>query len=241
MRKLQTFSQRTMVDILKADPDYVDNFMVRSVYNSAAIEGNTLSQGETEVLLIDGFVPNFKRPVSLRELHEVSNLRTCWEYTLSNCYKQITVTILNRLHRIIMRSIDEEGGLFKKTQNIVGSRLTTSPSNTPLEMQYLISNLVDGRLAYAKSDEDIVEAVAWSHLEFEKIHPYADGNGRTGRALMNFILLGENLPPIVVEVQEKAEYLDYLRTDDVKGLAEFVRKRIDIEKELLNRNGPIVP
>lgn len=240
MDKSKSFS-KSVVDLIKDDYGYLESFLVRSVHNSAAIEGNSLSESETQVLLLDGFVPSFNRPVSLREIHEVSNLKICLDYILDNCHKPITITILHRLHRIIMRSIDEEGGSFKKTQNIVGGRLTTSPSNTPTEIQYLLNNLVEGRLAYAKCEEDIIEAVAWSHLEFEKIHPYSDGNGRTGRALMNYILLSQNLPPVVVEVMFKAEYLNYLKSDDYLGLAKFIKKGIEFEKSLLNRNGNLIP
>jgi Fic family protein len=237
---MDAFNKKDLVELIKEDTQYLESFLVRSVHSSAAIEGNTVTESETQVLLVDGFVPVFSRPVSLREVNELQNLKAAWNYVLEVCKLDLSISVIHNIHKLVMTNIDGEAGAFKRTQNIVGSRLTTAPEKVPTEMQYLISNLMDGRLKYVESEEDLLEAVAWFHLEFEKVHPYPDGNGRTGRLLINWVLLHEGCAPVVINVATKAEYLDCLRNDDVKGLAKYLKDALEVERNLLNRNGEIV-
>ena len=68
----------------------------------------------------------------------------------------------------------------------------------------------------------IIEAVFQQHIAFERIHPFLDDNGRVGRALMVYICLQNNIAPIVVTKENKAEYINYLNTEDVMGFTWFV-------------------
>ena len=78
--------------------------------------------------------------------------------------------------------------------------------------------------------EGIVEAISRQHIAFERIHPFSDGNGRVGRALMVYTCLQRGIAPIVVTKDNKAEYISYLNTEDVVGLTKFSLKLNDDEE-----------
>ncbi|MFB5265507.1 Fic family protein [Paenibacillus enshidis] len=240
MKSMSSFGEKDIVRIIRGDHEYLQSILVRSVYNSAAIEGNSISIDETQVLLVDGFVPAFKRAVTTRELYELTNLSSVWNYILNHCTAELTISVMHEVHQLTMFNIDDNSGRFKRTQNMVGGRLTTKPENVSTEILYALDDLMNAKFIYSKTEEDIVEAVAWFHLTYEKIHPYEDGNGRTGRALVNYLLLQNNLPPVVVKVEDRAEYYSYLRTDDYLGLAKYFMKSMEEEKAFLNRKGKVV-
>ncbi|MFB5758834.1 Fic family protein [Paenibacillus medicaginis] len=226
---MYSYGEKDIVRIIRGDHEYLQSILVRSVYNSAAIEGNSISIDETQVLLVDGFVPAFKRAVTTRELYELTNLSSVWNYILNHCTAELTISVMHEIHQLTMFNIDDNSGRFKRTQN-----------NVSTEILYALDDLMNAKFIYSKTEEDIVEAVAWFHLTYEKIHPYEDGNGRTGRTLVNYLLLQNNLPPVVVKVEDRAKYYSYLRTDNYLGLAKYFMKSMEEEKALLNRKGKVV-
>lgn len=223
-----------IVSEMYANPDYLDDLMVRMVFNSAAIENNTITIDETRSLLVDGIIPNFRRKVSSRELYELANLKSAWHHVILHVDEPITIRYMHHLHKLVMSNIDEKAGSFKKSQHMIGGELTTPPEKTPTEVLYLIDHLYHGSLAYAQTEHDIIRAAIAFHIGYEKIHPYPDGNGRTGRLLLNHILLANQVAPFVIRAEDKAYYYKCLRERDEASLANYAAERIGEERLLID-------
>lgn len=92
---------------------------------------------------------------------------------------------------------------------------------------------------YNNDEQDIFTKVAIYHIEFEKIHPFEDGNGRTGRLLINYELIKNNLPPVVIEKEGRVKYFEFLRNNDIKGFAEWIKELSIREEERMKKFGHI--
>ena len=134
----------------------------------------------------------------------------------------------------IKNAIDGVAGTFKTIPNmVIGASFTpTQPYMVITELQEWILNL-EAQLESQKK-EGIIEAICRQHIAFERIHPFSDGNGRVGRALMVYICLQKGIAPIVVTKEDKAEYISYLNTEDVNGLTKFSLKLNADEESRIN-------
>ncbi len=208
---------------------YLQNLMVYMAHHSTAIEGNSLTLGEVKSILIDEYIP---RPMDLRELNEVLNYKALLPYLLEHQAEDITLSGIKDINQIIMNNIDSRGGQFKVIANaIIGADFTpTPPYMVPEELKKWVDDL-SWRLENAKSDEEKVFAIMDQHLRFERIHPFADGNGRTGRALIIWSCLHENLTPIVIEKEQRKVYINALNRSDAKGLLALAKEIQVKEKE----------
>lgn len=215
---------------MKTSNDYLDDLLVRMAHHSTAIEGNSLTQGETKSILIDGYVP---RAMNLRELNEVINYKGFMQVIrekLDNL-PPLSLELVKKIHFLLCQNaIDGVAGVFKTIPNmIIGASFTpTQPYMVITELQDWILNLeaqIEGQ-----GKEGIIEAICRQHIAFERIHPFSDGNGRVDRALMVYTCLQRGIAPIVVTKEDKAEYISYLNTQDVAGLTGFSLK-LNAEEE----------
>ena len=210
--------------------EYFDDLLVRMAHHSTAIEGNTLTQGETKSILIDGFVP---RAMNLRELNEVMNYKSFMQKIRSEFENlpPLSLDLIKEIHKLLCQNaIEGVAGAFKTIPNmIIGASFTpTQPYMVITELQEWILNLeaqLEGR-----DKNGIVEAICRQHIAFERIHPFSDGNGRVGRALMVYTCLQTNIAPIVVTKENKGEYINYLNNEDVDGLTKFALKLVSNEE-----------
>ena len=101
-------------------------------------------------------------------------------------------------------------------------------------MQQWVDNL-NFQLENAKSDRDIIKVVTDFHIQFERIHPFTDGNGRTGRMLMNYSLMQKDLPPLIIQGSERAKYTNLLAKQDIDGFTEFSYQLIKEEAKRMER------
>ena len=97
-------------------------------------------------------------------------------------------------------------------------------------MMYYIYN-------YNHDEQDIFTKIARYHIEFERIHPFEDGNGRIGRLLINYEFLKNNLPPVVIAKEDRVKYFEFLRNNDSNGLAEWLKDLSTREKERMKKFG----
>ena len=217
-------------------PEYLSDLMVRMAHHSTAIEGNTLTQGETKSVLVDGYVP---RAMDMRELNEVLNYKAFMTFLVeqSTSGTPLSLSLIRKVHAILCRdAIEGMPGQFKQRPNmIIGAAFTpTPPYLVPSALTDWIDNLA-AQMDAAASDSDKVLAICRQHIAFEHIHPFPDGNGRVGRALMVYSCFLDEITPIVIPVDRRKEYINYLNTEDLQGFATFAeelqedeRKRIEM-------------
>jgi Fic family protein len=209
--------------------DYSDDLLVRMTHHSSAIENNTITLSETISILLHHTIPN---KVSVREFYEVENHRMAFQYIIEHIEHEFTISLIHDVHSLLMDRLHHERGRFKSQDNaIVGATFqTASPRETPSLMHQWIQNL-NYKIQNAESKEDIVASICASHIEFERIHPYADGNGRTGRLLMMHLLLQNQVLPLVILKENKHEYIQFLENQDVQGFATYALAGIEKEQQ----------
>ena len=169
------------------------------VYNSNAIENSTLTLRETEKILLE---LETSRDVSVRELFEAKNLARVIEYIRNNPELPLTTETILLLHRMLMTGINDGiAGRFRSKGEYV--RVGTHVAPAPEYVEILITNLLAD---YASSDEDyFLDRISKFHLEFERIHPFNDGNGRIGRVLIHLQLAKLGYPPLIIRSKGKQD------------------------------------
>jgi len=216
-------------------PNYAEDVLVRFAQNSAAIEGNTLTLSDTVTLLLDQLTP--AAGVSLREVYEVANHRG----TLVRILKAIgddeplTGSLVRDFHSLLMDHLAFDRGQFKTSSNTVlgASRDPAPPSRVPsLMMQW--ADQTEWQTGHL-NDEALLEAIAGSHISFERIHPFSDGNGRTGRAIIAYQTIRRYGFPAIISVADKSEYIRLLETEDIPGFADLLAVRLANEADRYTR------
>lgn len=200
-------------------PNYLKDVLVRLAHHSSAIEGNTITLPETATIILDQTLPNNPN-ITQREYFEVLNHEQTFEYVIDQIQNgtPLSITVIKDIHEKLTDRLQYDKGKFKENENYIqGAEFSTAP---PQEVPELINQLV-GNLVYkidaAHSDEEVVKAILESHIIFEKIHPFSDGNGRTGRMVMNYSLLERGLPPLIINKENKGVYHRMLHEAQIKS------------------------
>jgi len=212
--------------------EYMEDILVRIAHHSTAIEGNTLTQAETISILIHNFIP---RDMSEREYYEVKNYRKAFN-TLLEADRKITTELIKKYNKYIMENLHDLNGKFKTTQNLIlGAEFEpTKPYLVPFEIEDWCNNL-SYRLDNAKTNEEKVEIIMDQHIKFEKIHPFNDGNGRTGRLLIIHSCLKEDLEPIIIPKEEKGKYINLLASENLKELTKWALQLQEKERDRIEK------
>lgn len=205
-------------------------FMLEFNYNSNHIEGNTLTYGQTELLLLFGKVVNAANMKDLEDM-KASNVGLNMMQEQAASEYPLTETFIRQLHQTILRedytvyrqlpggqqtSYVVHAGVYKTRPNSVitrsGERFEyASPEETPALMTDLVSWYQEEE---QKGELTLAELCALFHYRYIRIHPFEDGNGRIARLLVNFILTRHHYPMIVVKSADKENYLNALSTCD---------------------------
>lgn len=211
--------------------EYMLDLCIRMAHHSTAIEGNTLSQDETASIILNGYI---SKQMNEREFYEVRNYKDLMSIFIDNLKenKRLDSTLIKEFHSIIMKDLLYNKGEFKTTQNaIIGSTLETAkPYLVPTKIKDLSDNLYF-KIDKATNNDDKLRAILEAHIEFEKIHPFSDGNGRTGRFLIIYSYLEQNLAPIIIPKEQKGRYINVLRTNNINDFMEFSKEIQSVEKE----------
>ena len=212
--------------------EYMEDILVRMAHHSTAIEGNTLTQAETISILIHNFIP---RDMSEREYYEVKNYRKAFNKLLE-ADRKITTELIKKYNKYIMENLHDLNEKFKTTQNLIlGAEFEpTKPYLVPFEIEDWCNNL-SYRLENAKTNEEKVEIIMDQHIKFEKIHPFIDGNGRTGRLLIIHSCLKEDLEPIIIPKEEKGKYINLLASENLKELTKWALQLQEKERDRIEK------
>jgi len=205
-------------------------FMLEFNYNSNHIEGNTLTYGQTELLLLFGKVVDAANMKDLEDM-KASNVGLNMMQEQAASEYPMTETFIRQLHQTILRedytvyrqlpggqqtSYVVHAGVYKTRPNSVitrtGERFEyASPEETPALMTDLVSWYQEEE---EKGELSLAELCALFHYRYIRIHPFEDGNGRIARLLVNFILTRHHYPMIVVKSSDKDNYLNALSICD---------------------------
>lgn len=220
----------TILEFILSHQEYLEDLITRSTYHSNAIEGSTLTYAETYAILYNdnSFKIEGKEP---REIYEAINHKKALELVFKNLQnnEEFNERFIKKLNEIINRDIKDTQGYRSIQVFIQGSEhIPPEPEKVPNLMIYYIYN-------YNHNEQNIFAKIARYHIEFEKIHPFEDGNGRTGRLLINYELLKNNLPPVVITKDDRVKYFEFLRKNDSNGLAEWIKELSSREKERMEK------
>lgn len=217
-------------DFIFENRDYFEDYITRSTYHSNGIEGNTLSYAETYAILWND--NSFTVNTQPRELYEAINHKYALNYVLNNLDQDLSESMIKHIAITINKNINEIDGCRKGPVFIRGAEhIPPAPDQLPQLMMYYVYNY--NHTAY----DGIFEKIAATHLEFERIHPFSDGNGRTGRLLINYELLRHDIPPVVIPKDERTSYFDMLSSNDQQSLSRFLKTLSIREYERLKKFG----
>lgn len=194
--------------------DTIQDLICNMIYNSCAIEGNKLSLPDTTELLYGGI--DYNIVASRRDINDTINNKEALEYLLS-C-DVIRNSEIIKCNEIINKNILNTKG-FKTADNKIkgSSSLTTRYDKVPEEIYKICKE-------YEESKDDIVKKIAKFHMDFEHIHPFVDGNGRTGRLIMIAQAIKANVKIHIITKEERNEYINILDKFDYAGLENLLRK-----------------
>jgi Fic family protein len=196
-------------------------------HNSTALEGNTLTLGETAFILSEGLTVSGK---SLREHQEIAGHARAIEllYDLLKQDKPITENDLFVLHQAVQTSIVvdiyqpigawkcEPNGTYALTSDNKQTFIDyATPSDVPVLMTEWLA-MLNNALALTMDSENVLGIYSDLHLAFVRIHPFADGNGRMARLVSNLPILKSGLPPILIDRNRRREYLMALSAYDIE-------------------------
>lgn len=216
-----------------------DEFLIDFTYNSNAIEGNTLTLQETALILNEGITISEK---PLKEHLEVVGHKEAYLY-VEDLVKEKTLLserIIKDIHSIVLMDKPQDKGIYRQVPvRIVGAANTlTQPWEVPIKMEQLLKSYNTDMQSL-----HIIERLAIFHLEFESIHPFIDGNGRTGRLLLNMALMGNGYPTINVKFADRRKYYDcftkYHESDKnptamIQLIASYIEEALDMYLDILS-------
>jgi Fic family protein len=187
--------------------DFINNFVVSYTYNTTSIEGNTIPLADVKKILLDEKIELKNK--TLREVYDLRNTKNTFINIFNNKFK-INLNKIIDIHKNLVKDTDNRTGFRHFDVRVFKSHFDSSPY---FRIEKELIELLDW---FKHSKENIFVKAVIFHHKFEKIHPFADGNGRTGRMLLNLMLLDKDYPPLIITKKNRLRYLDVLSIADKK-------------------------
>jgi Fic family protein len=207
-------------------------FRIGLTYTSNALEGNTLTESETKIVLEEGITIGGK---PLKDHFEAVGHSQAYDFMYACATKKLfTEDEIKRLHHLFYYRIDEQAaGLYRNVQvYLTGSKY---PLPKPEEVPSLMHEFIPHCMSLLENEHPVVAAIR-AHKEFVYIHPFIDGNGRVARLLMNLILLQHGYTIAIIPPVVRAEYIRFLeigRQDDTQFVELLARMIKESQKDYL--------
>lgn len=212
IKEFKNYPRLTKKEIFK-------NFVIEFAFNTTSIEGNIIKLNEVRNLLQEGITPKDK---PLRDIYDLKNTEEVFMNFLESTQK-ITHEFIINIHKGLIKNIDPRIGYRTQDVRVIKSNFKTTPAPyIKIDMGLLLE-------WYEKNKNKLHPLVLATifHHKFEKIHPFFDGNGRTGRILLNYILIINDYPPVVIHTKTRSDYLQTLGKADNSNLKDFEIKDYD--------------
>lgn len=204
-----------------------EEFMIDFTYNSNAIEGNTLTLKET-ALALEGMTIDQK---PLKDHLEAVGHRDAFLYVQDVAKQELPLNeaVIKNIHALVLMNRPDDKGVYRRIPvRIMGAY--TEPVQ-PYMIEPRMTELLSANEERKNTMTDI-ERIALFHLEFEGIHPFIDGNGRTGRLILNLDLIRNGYPPINVKFTDRKRYYDafdaFYKDNDATPMTELIAEYINL-------------
>lgn len=210
---------------------HLDSFRILFAYNSGRIENEDISFHDTREIFENGRVSGYTGDV--RAIFEQQNQKLCYEFLKEKIIlrEPLSIPLIKEIHLILVSGTYDEGrflkngeraGEFKKHDYVTGrNEVGAAPEDVETELSELLAELAENE------GKDILKLGAYLHARFEYIHPFADGNGRVGRTLLNYFLMINGHPPVIIYDEDKRLYYEtlekYDEEEELLPLYEFLK------------------
>lgn len=183
-----------------------DYFRIGLTYSSNALEGNSLTESETKVILEDGLTVGGK---PLRDVLEAVGHSNAYDFMIEMAEsKQIVESDIKKIHALFYQVLDtKNAGIYRKQRVFISGSHYELPE--PAQIGQLMKQMINS-LPKRRDELHPVEFAAKLHKEFVYIHPFVDGNGRVFRLLMNLSLLQEGYPIVIIPPIMRSQYITAL-------------------------------
>lgn len=202
--------ERFKIEYTKRDRSGVYGFTQRLMaYNSNKIEGSTLTEEQTASLFDTGVLPKSDDYYRAKDVEEMNGHFLMFNKMLDTLDAELSSNLIKAFHYELKSGVFEDRangyaiGDYKKRPNMIGLYETVLPKQVPEKMEELIS--------WYNNQNVSLETLAEFHARYESIHPFQDGNGRTGRLILFRECLRHNISPFIIEDANRPEYLDALK------------------------------
>lgn len=217
------------MNILKTileNEEYLKDFITRSTYNSNAIEGNKLTLDETRELLYCDI--NLIINADGRSINEAINHKSAMEYVFLNINNDISNPTIENINDII-------NGNFKKnfSPDYYDMRERINKFKSIADLFNFEWDPLWNPFYVKKKKATVLFEVSRNYILFRKKHPFKEGNDKTGRILINYELIKNNIAPIVIEEEDMFLYLKFMEEEDVLAFGGWMQALSDKEKERL--------
>ncbi len=204
------------------------DFVIRFTYNSNAIEGNRLTLRETFLAIKDRQIPSGARP---KDYTEAINGRKAWEY-LKNYKGKLTIEFIEKLNEIL---VENTGVVYGGRVRFFPVKIEGADHVPPdsKEVPKLLKRMIRFYYTNKRKIHPFVMACL-IHGMFVEIHPFEDGNGRTGRALMNWVLMKEKYPVVYIPLKSRQKYYESIDLLNLKKEKEYCNQIFEIVLDQLN-------
>lgn len=200
---------------------YQEAVFVQYAQGTTAIEGNTITTRQASELLEHNVTPPGK---TLREIHELTNFRDLQKF-LDGYKGDVSERLIKQMHAIIERNISEILGAYRQIPVWLEKADYVPPP--PFEIPTLMKELIEW---YRKNKRRLhpFELGILLHTKFVTIHPFTNGNGRIGRALLNFVLQRNGYPTLFLNLGDRERYLDTVADGNDENYEPIINLLYDI-------------
>ena len=203
--------KRNLLETLKLEKEsqfkggIYHKLQIEMTYNSNHMEGSKLTHDETRYIYETKTIGIENNTVRIDDIMETVNHFRCIDLAIDFANRKLSESFIKQLHLILKTNTEDSRkpwfkvGDYKLVENLAGDRETVHPDNVKEEMRKLLSN-------YLKKDKHSFEEIVAFHVEFERIHPFQDGNGRVGRLIAFKECLKNNIVPFIILDSKKMFY-----------------------------------
>lgn len=235
---LKKLLDRFQIEYKKRDRSGIYALTSRELaYNSNKIEGSTLTKEQTAALFDTGMLPKSDDYYRAKDIEEMNGHFLMFNKMLMTIEQPLSQDLIKEFHYELKSGVFEDRangyavGDYKKRPNMIGMYDTVSPTDVPQKMTELFAWYEVGKVT--------LEVLAEFHARYEAIHPFQDGNGRTGRIILFRECLTHGIMPVILEDNHRMEYIEglsmYRNIGSVDALVKLFEKEQAVYREKVEK------